>query len=96
MSKAQFILVALICVSPIILLRDGLAMQSLVAAAIGVALAIAAITLRPGETEFLVSIIRPLLVLALLPILWIVFQILPLRILPTRSGPTQRQPSDTR
>jgi hypothetical protein len=55
-------------------------MQSLVAEAIGVALAIAAITLRPGETEFLVSIIRPLLVFALLPILWIAFQILPLRI----------------
>ena len=80
MSKAQFILVALICVSPIILLRDGLAMQGLVAGGIGVALAIAAITLRPGETEFLVSIIRHLLVFALLPILWIVFQILPLRI----------------
>ena len=80
MSKAQFILVALICVSPIILLRDGLAMQSLVAEAIGVALAIAAITLRPGETEFLVSIIRSLLVFALLPVLWIAFQILPLRI----------------
>jgi len=79
-SKAQFILVALICVSPIILLRDGLAMQGLLAGGIGVALAIAAITLRPGETEFLVSIIRPLLVFALLPILWIVFQILPLRI----------------
>jgi hypothetical protein len=79
-SKAQFILVALICISPIILLRDGLAMQSLVAEAIGVALAIAAITLRPGETEFLVSINRSLLILALVPILWIVFQILPLRI----------------
>jgi hypothetical protein len=79
-SKAQFILVALICVTPIILLRDGLAMQGLVAGGIGVALAIAAITLRPGETEFLISIIRPLLVFALLPILWIVFQILPLGI----------------
>ena len=55
-------------------------MQGLVAGGIGVALAIAAITLRPGETEFLVSIIRHLLVFALLPILWIVFQILPLRI----------------
>ena len=80
MSKAQFIVAALICVSPIILLRDGLAMQGLVAEAVGVALAIAAITLRPGETEFLVSIIRPLLVLALVPILWIVFQIIPLSI----------------
>jgi hypothetical protein len=79
-SKAQFIVAALICVSPIILLRDGLAMQGLVAEAVGVALAIAAITLRPGETEFLVSIIRPLLVLALVPILWIVFQIIPLSI----------------
>ena len=55
-------------------------MQGLVAGGIGVALAIAAITVRPGETEFLVSIIRHLLVFALLPILWIVFQILPLRI----------------
>lgn len=55
-------------------------MQGLVAGGLSMALAIAAISLRPGETEFLVSIIRRLLFFALLPILWIVFQILPLRI----------------
>ena len=55
-------------------------MQGLVAGGLSIALAIAAVSLRPGETEFLVSIIRHLLFFALLPILWIVFQILPLRI----------------
>ena len=43
------------------LLWDGLIMQGLLAGIIAVALGITAQTLRPGETEFLVSIFRPML-----------------------------------
>ena len=37
--------------------------------------------LRPGETEFLVSIIRPLAAVAAVPALWVLVQVLPLRVL---------------
>ena len=46
--------------SPAILLWSGLIMQGLVAGIVVVALPITARTLRPGETGFLVSTIRPL------------------------------------
>lgn len=54
-------------------------MQSLLSGIIAVALAITALTLRPGETAFFVSIIRRFVAVAAVPGLWIVFQILPLR-----------------
>jgi hypothetical protein len=75
-SKARLILVALICASPVILLWDGLIMQSLVAGVVSVALMITARTLRPGETEFLISIVRPLVVVAAIPALWVLAQVL--------------------
>jgi hypothetical protein len=79
--KVRLILVTLICASPIMLLWDGPIMQSLVAGVVTVALAITAQTLRPGETEFLVSIIRPLAAIAAIPALWVLVQLLPLRLL---------------
>jgi hypothetical protein len=75
------ILVALICASPVILLWDGLIMQSLVAGLVAVALAIAARTLRPGETSFLISVIRPPMVVAAVPALWVLLQVVPLGVL---------------
>jgi hypothetical protein len=80
-SKVRLILVTLICASPVILLWDGLIMQGLVAGIVAVAIAITARTLRPGETEFLVSIIRPLAPIAAVPALWVLVQVLPLRVL---------------
>jgi hypothetical protein len=80
-SKVRLVLVALICSSPVILLWDGLIMQGLVAGIVAVALAITARALRPGETGFLVSIVRPLAVAAVVPVLWVMVQMLPLRAL---------------
>ena len=80
-TKVRLILVTLICASPVILLWDGLIMQGLVAGIVAVALAITARTLRPGETGFLVSIIRPLAPVAAVPALWVLVQVLPLRML---------------
>jgi hypothetical protein len=80
-SKVRLILVTLICAFPAILLWDGLIMQGLVAGIVAVALAITSRTLRPGETEFLVSIIRPLVAVAAVPALWVLVQVLPLRVL---------------
>jgi hypothetical protein len=80
-SKVRFILVALICESPAILLWDGLITQALVTGAVAAAMMITVRALRPDETKFFVSIIRPLAVIAAVPALWIVIQLLPLRAL---------------
>jgi len=79
-SKVRLILVTLICASPVILLWDGPIMQGLVAGIVAIALAITTQTLRPGETEFLVFIIRPLAAVAAVPALWVLVQVLPLRL----------------
>jgi hypothetical protein len=80
-SKVRFILIALICASPAVLLWDGLVMQGLVAGIVAVALAITARTIRPGETEFLISTIWPVAAMAAVPALWLLIQVLPLEIL---------------
>ena len=81
MSKVRFILVALICESPAILLWDGLITQSLVTGTVAAAMLITVRALRPGETKFFVSTIRPLVVTAALPALWMAVQVIPLRAL---------------
>jgi len=79
--QARIILIALIATSPLILLWDGLIVQGALAGGIAIALVITAISLRPGETQFLVSVIRLVAVVAAVPALWIIFQVLPLRAL---------------
>jgi hypothetical protein len=81
MSISRFVLVVLICASPAILLWDGLVTQGIVAGIVALGLAITALVLRPGETGFLISIVRPLMVIAAVPALWIAIQALPLGIL---------------
>jgi hypothetical protein len=75
--KVRFIVVFLVCASPVVLLWDGLIAQGLIAAVVAVGLVITARTLRPGEAEFLVSIVRPAAAVAAIPALWILFQALP-------------------
>jgi hypothetical protein len=79
--KVRLILVTLICAFPVILLWDGLIMQGLVAGIVAVALAITAQTLRPGETSFTLSIIRPVAALAAVPALRVLVQVIPLKAL---------------
>ena len=75
------ILIALICASPVILAWDGLIVQGVVVGIVAIALVITARNLRPGETEFLVSIIRTPIVVAAIPALWVLLQVLPLEVL---------------
>ena len=77
MSKVRLIVVLLICASPGVLLWDGLIAQGLVAGIVAAGLVLTARALRPGEAEFLVSIIRPAAALAAVPALWILLQALP-------------------
>ena len=80
MLNVRNILVALLCVSPVLLLWDGRVAQGIVAAMAAVGLAMTAISLRPVETSFLVSVTRASLTAAAVPVIWIVLQILPLGI----------------
>ena len=77
MSKVRLIVILLICVSPAVLLWDGLIAQGLVAGIVAAGLVLTAGTLRPGEAEFLASIIRPVAAIAAVPALWILLQALP-------------------
>jgi len=80
-SKVRLIIVFLICASPAVLLWDGLNAQGLVAGIVAAGLVLTALTLRPGEAEFLVSIIRPAAAVAAVPALWILLQALPFGLL---------------
>jgi hypothetical protein len=80
-SNARLILIALICASPAILLLDGPIVQGLVAGIVAAGVAIVGRTMRPGETEFLISVIRPVAALAAVPALWMLIQVLPLKAL---------------
>ena len=78
-SSARLILVILICACPFILLMDGAIIYGLVAGIAAAGIAVVARAMRPGETQFLISVIRLGAALAAVPALWIVIQVLPLR-----------------
>ena len=79
-SKARLILVALIFASPA-LLWDGLIAQGVIAGILAPALVIIARRLPPGETAFLVSVIRPPAIVAAVLALWVIAQVIPLGVL---------------
>jgi hypothetical protein len=81
-SKVRSILVALICASPAILLWDGLIMQGIVSGIAAIVLSITAVAVRPGETKFLISTVRPFIAVAAIPALWILVQVLPIGAFP--------------
>src|SRR5450759_1625421 len=69
----------LIVTTPVILVFDGPIIHGFVIAAAAVSVAIVAIRIRPGEADFLLSsVIRPIAIVALIPALWMVVQVLPL------------------
>jgi hypothetical protein len=78
-SIARYILVALICATPAILLLDGLIVQGVLTLIVALGLAVMSIRMRPDETKFLVSIIRPTAIVIALPVVWILIQLLPLK-----------------
>jgi hypothetical protein len=80
-SNARLILVALICASPAVLLFDGPITYGLVAAAAVSGMLILLRTMRPGEIAFFLSIARPVALLAAVPALWMLIQVLPLGVL---------------
>lgn len=79
MLTPRFTLQVLICASPVALLCNSLVTQALLAGCTALALAMTATTLRAGETNFLLSVIRPVAIIAIVPAACILLQLLPLR-----------------
>jgi hypothetical protein len=75
---AYFLLLLLIVAAPAILLFDGLLVLSSVAIITAIALAITAVTIRPGEAGYLATLARQFALIAIVPALWMVIQLLPL------------------
>ena len=78
MFVIRLILIGLICATPAMLLADGPIIHGLVAASMAVAVLSLAWMIRPGEADFLLSVLRPIAVIAAIPAIWMVVQILPL------------------
>ena len=78
MFPAPLLLTLLILVSPFYLIFDGIITVGVVAAATAVLVAIVGLRIRPGEAEFLSSIIRPIAIVAVIPVLVIIVQLIPL------------------
>ncbi len=78
-SQVRLILVALICISPAMLHFHGLMIQGLIAGIVAVLLATTAYSLRPHETDFVISNVRLIAALAAVPAVWMIVQVLPLR-----------------
>jgi hypothetical protein len=81
-SRLLFIPLALICVSPGILLWDGLIVQGSICGIVAFGLAIASVVMRPAEARFCLGAILPVAIAAIIPALWILLQALPVNVAP--------------
>jgi hypothetical protein len=77
MFPAPPLLLLIIATTPAILVFDGPILYGAVMAAAAVLLAIIGIRIRPGEAGYLWSVIRPLAIVAAIPALWMLVQVLP-------------------
>jgi hypothetical protein len=76
---ARLILICLIYAVPAVLLIDGSIIQGIVAITLSVGIAVVAGTIRQGEADFLLTVIRPIVGFAIIVALWGLFQLLPLK-----------------
>ncbi len=72
-------LALLIITTPAIIIFDGPMIHGLVIAAAAASVAAVALRIRPGEADFLSSVVRLPAVFALVPALWMLVQVLPLK-----------------
>ena len=79
MFSTLLILVLVVFATPITILFDGVITQGLVAAIAALSLAIVALQIRPGEAGFLSGVIRPVAVVAVIPAVWMLVQVLPIQ-----------------
>jgi hypothetical protein len=79
MLPALVILVLLIVATPITIFFNGPGVVGLLAAAGAVSVAIVGIRIRPGEANFLSSVIRPVAIASAVPAIWMLIQAMPLQ-----------------
>ena len=78
MFPAPLVLGLLIAATPVMLTTADLIAHGFIAAAAAVLTAIVAVRLRPSEIAFLRTVVQPMIIFAALPLLWILFQLIPL------------------
>lgn len=78
MFQAPALLILLVLASPLFLIFDGTLIHGMIAAVAAVLVAIVGMRIRSGEAEFLSSLIRPLALVAAVPFLVILIQLMPL------------------
>ncbi len=78
MLAAHVATLALLGLSPALLLLDGAIPHGLIEIYAAVALALAALAIRPGEAAHLVKTLRRAAILAALPAAWLILQLLPM------------------
>lgn len=64
------ILVSSILAAPIFIIFDGSFIQGLVAAVAAMSVGLVALGIRPGEARFLSIVIRPMVLVAAVPAIW--------------------------
>src|SRR5215467_4823512 len=79
MFPAPLFLLLLVLASPACLFFDGPVTYGLVAGVVAILLVVVAFRMRPGEAEFLSGVIFPYLLVAAIPAVIILIQLLPLR-----------------
>jgi hypothetical protein len=75
---AFYLLIGLIGVTPALLFVTGPIFDGLLSAYTAVLVALVGISIRPGEAGYLSQVIRPTLIIALIPAAWMFIQILPI------------------
>jgi hypothetical protein len=75
-----YLLVLLICATPALLIIDSPIDQGVIPAVLAMALVFAARTIRPGQAGHFLALARPVAIVAAIPAVWILVQMLPLEI----------------
>jgi hypothetical protein len=70
--------IALLGLSPLLLITDGRLIDGILAGYTALLMAVIASAIRPGEASFVIRLIRPVAVIALLPAIWLLIQAIPL------------------
>ena len=78
MFPATLFLVLPIVTTPAMLVFDGPITHGVIVAAAAALVAIVGFRIRHGELDFLLSVIRPIALIAAIPALWMLIQVLPL------------------
>jgi hypothetical protein len=79
MFPAPLFLILLIVATPAFIIFDGPIILGLVTVAAAVSVAIVALRIRAGEASFLATVIRPVAIVAAVPAVWMLIQVLPLK-----------------